>query len=334
MYKNIKENLKIIFLSVLLIFLVGCNIIQKSDDGDTGITEVKKVPQGLVMQFVENNPQSNYIVSDEEEPITILVDVSNKGTYPEEGTEDQITFGGGKIYISGFDRRIIDIPEQSKSLANMFLPGASLLNPEGSVDTAIFEGNIVTTGIKIDRYDTVILVTACYPYATKTTPSVCIDPDPFDNKQEKVCNIGSQTLSGQGAPVTITKVEQEASSNKIRFKINMKNVGGGDILKPGTLNKCDPSGSLDRKDFDRVELKSLTVGSVDLFANGKCTPFSDGTNNIIRLFDGEGFIICTLDVGELGDVTSAYTTPLSIDISYVYRSTISTPIKISKLTDD
>ena len=175
---------------------------------------------------------------------------------------------------------------------------------------------------------------------TKASPTVCIDPYPFDDGQEKVCQIGSQTLASQGAPVAVTKIEQEASTNKIQFKVYVENVGDGDVINssPGSLGRCSPLGGgvLERKEFDRVQVQSLTIGGVNLWNAdpdlNKCSPFADGSNDIIRLFDGEGFVICTLTVSELGDIQSAYTTPLNIELSYNYRSTISKGIKISKLT--
>ena len=73
------------------------------------------------------------------------------------------------------------------------------------------------------------------------------------------------------------------------------------------------------------------MGSEDLLDRGRCSPFADDTNNIIRLFDGEGFVICILTVSELGNIQSAYTTPLNIELGYNYRSTISKQIRIKKL---
>jgi hypothetical protein len=182
---------------------------------------------------------------------------------------------------------------------------------------------------------------------TKASPTVCVDPDPFDKRQEKVCQIGSQILETQGAPVAVTKIEQEASTDKIQFKIHVENVGGGDVINSssGALARCSPLGGglLGRKDFDRVEVKSIKIGSVDLWIKkedetvdkkNKCSPFADGSDNIIRLFNGEGFVICTLTVSKLSSskIESAYTTPINIELKYNYRSTISKNIKISKLT--
>ena len=231
----------------------------------------------------------------------------------------------------------------------MFLPGASPINPLGGFDAAEFEGKIVARQLRIDEYNPIILATVCYPYFTKSSPTVCIDTFPFDDRQEKVCNIGSQSVPSQGAPVAVTRIDQEVSTGKIQFKINIKNVGDGDVLKTGAsavkekngddlkvLDKCSPLGRgiLKRKDFDRVQLKKVQIGNVDLLGSGRCSPFADGTNgttNLIRLFNGEGFVICTLTVSDLWSIQSAYTTPINIELKYSYRSTISKQIEIKKL---
>jgi len=234
---------------------------------------------------------------------------------------------------------------RSKSLSGMFLQPASAINPKGGFDSTEFEGKIKADKIIVDQYDPVILATVCYPYFTKASPTVCIDPFPFEHREEKVCEIGSVTLSSQGAPIAVTKVEQEAATGKIQFKIHIKNVGDGDVIwnKEGLdeltplLNRCSPLGGgiLNRKDFDRVQVESVIIGNVDMLKENRCSPFTDGTagtTNIVKLFNGEGFVICTLNVRDLGSIQSAYTSPLNIELRYAYRSSISKKIKISKLS--
>ena len=350
MAKRREIVLGIAFILLVTFSIVGCDTIKKKDKDSS---EFVRGPEGLVMEFVPNYPQDKFIVSKpktagEGEPISVLIEIRNKGTYPpEENDFERKEFGKGEIHLSGFDASIIKMEKLSQRLGKddgtpiLYLPAASSVNPNGGIDTAEFDGKIVADNILIDSYNPTILVTACYPYFTKSTPTVCIDPEPFDTRQEKVCNIGSQAVPSQGAPIAITKIDQEAAAGKIQFKINIKNIGKGDVIwgegladlasDTGLLNRCNPNegGRLDRKDFDRVQLGKVKIGDADLFAQGKCAPFADGTNNIVRLFNGEGFVICTYDVPE--NIQSAYTTPIDIELRYAYRSTISKPIQIKKL---
>ncbi|MFH0868535.1 MAG: hypothetical protein V1831_04445 [Candidatus Woesearchaeota archaeon] len=313
------------FISGLLIFLVlvaisGCMQQGKKDTGGDALSGT----QGLVMQFVDNYPRNSYIIGSEEERIPILVDITNKGTYPVDA---------GNIYISGFDKTIVTFEEKSKALSELDLLGANSFNPMGGFDTAEFYGKITPNeeGKGIDRYETVILATVCYPYVTKASPSVCIDPYPFDTKMQKVCKVGSQTLTSQGAPVAITLIEEEAATNMIQFKIHIKNVGDGEIIKSESLGKCNPygDGRLERDDFDIIELVAVKVSSEVL----ECGPFAGDTGNMVTLYNGEGFIICSLKKSQFGDLESAYATSLNVELKYGYKSVISKQIEISKLTD-
>ena len=328
MTKKIKIKYRTLFLFMLVI-TIGC---VPKDDNSKNKDEITGT-EGLTIEFIKNFPQDNYVVSENErEPISVILNVRNKGAFPKQ--DNLKLLADGKIYLSGFDDEIIEIDRSSKSLSTYFLPGVSSINLVGGFDTVEFEdGRIIAKNILVDRYEPVILATICYPYQTIAGPSVCVDPFPFDENQDKVCRISSQTLTSQGAPVAVTRIDEEASSNKIRFKITIKNVGNGDVIKLGALGKCDPTVGqvLERGDFDRVELKKAMLGSVNLLHN--CGPFAEGENNIIRLFEGEGYVICSLDKSEFGDAKSAYTTPLNIELSYGYRSTASKQIRILKVTE-
>ena len=315
---------KTLFVFLLIVFIAGCT--QKDRD----FTEEEPIEgiEGITIEFLTNCPQNNYLVSDNREPISVMLNVRNKGTFPKE--DEQNALDSGEIYLSGFDYRIIDI-ESSKSLSGLDLPAASSLYPEGGFDIVGFDGEIITDNIMVDRYEPIVLATICYPYSTELGTSVCIDPFPFD-KSKKVCEMGSQTFANQGAPVAITRIDQEASTNKIQFKITIKNAGDGEIIELGKLGACDPLGSsnLERNDFDKVILESMNLGTMELLS--ECEPFAEGSNNLIRLHDGEGFIICSVDMLQFSVARSAYTTPLNIRLKYGYKSTVSKQIKISKFT--
>ena len=324
MVKN-KIKFEILFLFLLLIVIVGC----AQQDGKSSREETITGTDGLTIEFLEGYPQDRYIVSGSAEPISVMLDVRNKGTFPKEN--EQNILGFGQIYLSGFDNRIIAM-EQVKSLSGLNLPAATSLYPEGGFDTVRFNGYMNIGYLEVDRYEPTIQATICYPYSTRLGTSVCIDPFPYDETQEKVCEMGTYTFSSQGAPVAVTRIEQEASTNKIQFKITIKNVGDGDIISLGKLAACNPlyGAALERDDFDKVALASVTLGSVPIL--GSCGPFAEGSGNIIKLYKGEGYVICSVDIAYFGGPGSAYTTPLNIELQYGYRSTISKQIKISKFT--
>jgi hypothetical protein len=317
---------KIIFGIAFVLFALALNACVRPS-GSTGFNrDTITGTEGLIINFLPGNPQESYLVYGDE-PISVILEVKNKGAYPSEDEENLLS--RGQAYLSGFDETIIIMEENSKRLNREFLTGVSYINPEGSVDVIEFKGDIIAQGVIVDKYTPTILATVCYPYITKASPSVCIDPFPYDEKQKKVCKIGSQTLPTQGAPIAITRIDQEASSSKMQFKISIKNVGGGDALSLDSLENCNPfSGpKLNRKDFDKVEMLAATAGPFEL----DCGPFVDGRN--IRLSNGEGFVICSLKSDSFIDAGSAYTTPLNLRFRYGYRSTITKPITISRIAE-
>ena len=349
-------NLKKILVVVFLLSFLAAGCAKKS--GNEGENFVRG-SDGLVMSFVQNAPQDRYVVGSDDEDIAIAIDVWNKGVHPDENakalndvklSEQDLFKVLGRISISGFDKAIVSMGKDKDfkifTESDVYLPAASPLNPRGGLYTAEFKGTINANSIIVNKYEPTILVTACYPYFTTAAPTVCIDPYPFDTRQKKVCNIGSQNVELQGAPIAVTKIDEEAASGKIRFKITIENVGKGDVIwsdgqfkLSDLIDKCSPAGDsskeiLNRKDFDKVQLDEVSIAGTDLLKNGKCTPFAEGTSNIVRLFDGKGFVICTLDTGStesLKGIQSAFTTPISIKLRYAYRSTISKGISIQKI---
>ena len=322
MTKKIEVRFIILFL-ILIIAISGC--MKKDDKIDMDIITGT---DGLEIEFFENYPQDRYVASDQREPISVIVDITNKGTFP----EDEEYLEGGKVYLSGFDENIINIDARSQSLDRLYLPPVSSINPDGGFDSVEFDGEINGDNLKVDMHDQVILATICYPYRTKAGPSVCVNPYPFDTNQKKICEIGSHILTSQGAPIAITRIDEEASTNKIHFKISVKNVGEGDVVKLDALEECGSSGEgiLERDDFDKIKIENVKVGSENILDS--CGPFVEGSSNTMKLYDGEGFIICSLDVSDLGGIKSAYTAPLNIELSYGYISTISKQIEIVKFT--
>ena len=309
-----------IFLIISIIILSGCipKIGGKSSKSGDGIS----------ISFLPNSPQDKYVVSDEdEEPIMMIIELRNRGSYPQEDEFNELS--RGNLYISGFDRTIISLDDNSARLNSQALTGISPINPEGGFDTVEFKGSIFGQDITVDKYTPTLLATLCYPYTTKSSPTICIDPFPFDDKQKKVCKIGSQAFKSQGAPVTIMKIDQEASTSKIQFKISLKNTGKGDIIDFNALDRCNPmeGQALERKDFDKIQLVRATAG----FSELTCGPFAEG-DGIIRMHNGEGFVICSIDKESYENAKTAYTTPLNLEFRYGYRITALKPVTISKIT--
>lgn len=316
-----KKSMVMLFL---LLFLLAC---ARGRKGEMPVpTDFRTGSQGLYMTFVPNLPPPRLF---DREPFNVMIQVENRGTSPVGGP-------GDKIYLSGFDNTLItgintdggDIP---------IMEGRGPFMPQGGIDTVHFRGVIQLLGPKrIDKYNPIILATACYSYMTIASAQVCIDPNPYaPTSVQRVCIPTNVATGSQGAPIAITSVEVDAAPGKTRFKINVQNVGGGDAFRSGSigvggdlrgsssyLGKCSPYNpglSFDEIDFIRVADVSVSGGSI----KRDCRPL-DATDHI-RLTNGQASLFCEFS-GMLEQ--SPYLTPLNIILQYGYRQSISRPIEI------
>lgn len=322
---------------LILIFLIsGCGT---KKDAKKSLEEIRIGTDGIVATFLPNNPPSKIVVEEgAENKFDVVMELKNKGAYPQpEETSGDWGFQGS-LYLSGYDPKIIEFtPKEGKpdNLGDMRLEGKSTINPNGGQDILSFEGKIKSENLNVQKYEPTLLATSCYRYMTVAGPSVCIDPNPYSTvKENKVCTVHGLALSSQGAPIAITKIDEEAFSTKTQFRITIKNVGGGDALRTAeeSFSKCKPSeaGMLGREDIDKVFVSSVKISDKEL----QCWPFIDsslkGTQGTIRLINGEGSIICELPERDYGDSKTAYTTPLKIQLRYGYRITTERKISINR----
>lgn len=194
------------------------------------------------------------------------------------------------------------------------LRGNTINYPGGEQDTMIFEGRVKSWPERLEQTEQTFVITDCYGYTTYASPNICIDPQPFA-PGKKACEPKTTTFSGsQGAPVAITKVEQENTPYSVVFNIYISNVGGGQVYELGKIMKCSPyhPDRLIQRDFDVVYIGDVRIGRQQLV----CQP-DDYT---VRLTNGKGQIQCTYDL-EYTTARSGYMTPLIIELWYGYEQT-------------
>ncbi len=306
---NDMRNIILLVMVVFLLALVGCNqgsSKQKvEEDYHTGT-------QGIQINFINNAPPIKVYEGDS---LDISIEVENKGAYPE-GKSLR-----GKLELSGFDPSSIKGSWDGGNTIPTDLEGKSQYNPEGGYAVMTYKDRDgVHVPFDADYYEPNILVHTCYKYKTIADPIICIDPEPYEIVEErKVCNIQDISLSGgQGAPIAVTKIEEEVGSDQIYFRIHIANVGGGSVMLPGAYSDCP---------FD-VELEELDKVTADVKlpydASPDCSP-KGTTSDPIRLTDGKGYIFCKFGKPA---TDSAYTTSLNVELEYVYSSSISKQIKI------
>ncbi len=306
------RKITLIVIIFLLFFSFGCTPATEETSVD-----YRKGTQGIVMNFMTDMPPAKMYDS---MPIDLVVEIKNKGAYPQPNPLTGwaiIPKGVGTLYLSGFDTAFIS--GMPKSMDIPPLEGKNVYNSEGGYDVVSFRGNIIDFDSRnIDKYTANFLVTSCYNYQTIASQTVCIDPEPYSTKQKtRVCTVPpSYSLSGgQGAPVAVTKVEETVLSNKIQFKIYIKNLGDGQVIDKNRLN-IDCPYSLDYTNLDKVYVSGRVSGY-----SLSCRP-----TNPIMLINGIGSVICTVPKPTMS--RSAYTTPLQVNLEYGYSSSIQKSVEI------
>ncbi len=189
--------------------------------------------------------------------------------------------------------------------------------PGGQQDYLDYHATIDNWPVGLEEYPATFLLTNCYGYATFTSPLVCIDPQPLSDHR-KTCTPRDMSLTSQGAPVAVTRIEQENTRKKSIFTIHVKNVGSGDIIYWGDLALCSPytnKGILTQKNKNIIQNFEVRIDGQPL----TCTPNPEDKK--IRLNEqGEGVITCMYNL-EYTNLQSAYQTPLIIEFWYGYMQT-------------
>ncbi len=311
---------KITVITLAIILLVVLSSCSKKDTRTLTTKDIDfhKGIEGIVIKFLQNSPPPRVF---QDQDIIINVHAENKGAHDSEFA---------RLFISGFEKAALQGNWQDGSETSVDLTlsglfrGKSQTSPEGSIDIKSYIAKASVPISSADKYVANILVTSCYSYKTQANPIVCIDPDPFSVvKKDKVCEVRDVSLTSQGAPIAVTRVEEEVGNNKVFFRIFIRNVGDGKVMKPdAVLDKC-PFG-IDILDINKVHVNSVSIPSLTL---DRCEPSLDKD---VILINGQGFIFCSFNL-PIDKQQTSYTTPLNIELSYGYSSSVQKQFEIINL---
>lgn len=299
----------IIIILISLIFLTSC----KKGGSSPRIVDYRTGTRGISMKFLPNAPPTRVY---EGNNFNIMVDIENLGAYPKESTGG--TFEGYLIF-SGPTDAAVNVGSREKSIP-ADLPGRSYSFPNGGKTTVTFEDPSVEVPGDAERYTAPILMTACYKYQTLASPTICIDPNPYNTVESvKACTVRENVplSGGQGGPVVVSRIEEYAGEDTATFRITFSNAGPGQVIKENSLQGCITS-DLRYDDVDRI---SVTISSPSL-GKPDCTP----DPREVVLTNGKGFLTCKFDIGHIGG--AAYTEQMRIVMDYGYSEYISTKVDI------
>lgn len=203
------------------------------------------------------------------------------------------------------------------------LAGNSFTYPGGELAYFDYDGAIVNWPQGADHLEQHLLATSCYLYTTFAAPMVCIDPAPYSNTR-KVCSPKVATYgSGNGAPIVITRVTQENTPRTAAFHITVENKGGGTVFNPGHLEKCSPyfQGGAKASDLNTIWIGEARINNQQLY----CTP-----QNELKLQNGKATFTCLYNI-QFSQLSSAYQTPIVIELWYGYSKTIDHPVQVKRV---
>lgn len=304
---------KIWAVLIVVFVLTGCN---NGTGPSISITdqEIRVGTEGLVIDFIDNMPP---------------VKVYETDTFPV----------GLKLYNKGaFDIKesyiLLNIEQDNVGLVkdalkrSIKLDGKSAGNPYGDSETINYLLKANELGKEVETITSNILVTTCYKYQTISTNSVCVDTDYYNLKNAvKSCSAAEITSdSGQGGPISITKIEpqmmEEDNVLKPAFMIYIKNNGNGQVFSSDMVSSACSEQGISRESINYLGVEA-SFGSEG--ASLDCRP------SAIKLKDNEAVIRCIYDDG-IDKNKPAYSTVLRIILDYGYTQTMSKQVEIKGQT--
>ena len=291
----------IVLLLITTLVVLGCSSddsLEIAEGGFLGGT------QGIVADFepfgVEEEGKLTIFNT---EAFPIEVTVQNKGEYDTQAGDVVVSLLGPS-------------PEEFSGIASSSLPNAEILDPiselvpEGGEETITFASDATYEGSVSGFVDRTWFGNIEYRYQTYTIVSeVCLKEDLSDSR---ICDVnGAKTFFVSGAPITVTKVEEDTAGKGIMaVKFTVSNVGGGDVTVPGQ----EFSATTDKLAFslDDPEWECKSAGKV----------------NEARLRDGKADIVCKLKEALQEDALS--TKQVKLTLQYKYRDIIQEKIRIKE----
>lgn len=264
--------------------------------------------QGIGAQFEPFGVQEGGVFTIfDTETFPIEVTLKNKG-------EEDVAAGNAVVTLRGINLNDFGGIAAGSLMNTQTIQKVSEFNVEGGeqlVDFTPGEGaryKFRVTGF----YQPDIFATIDYKYKTYViVPQVCFKEDLRDTS---VCTVQeAKTFFVSGAPVTVTKVEEDvAGRGVVVLLMTIENVGGGKV----TLQNAD----FDAR-FGQVGFKLETEPE-----KWECR--SGGRENEARLVDGKAVITCKLKQPLPED--TLFTKQIELTLEYKYQTLIQQTIKIKE----
>lgn len=295
----------LVVLSALLITACGPAQQQQSKGAFLGGT------QGVVATFEPlgtKDPASNLFAIFDTEDFPLEIVLKNKG-------EESVSAGKANLKLLGPAKEefqnIVPVTWETRNRAT--IDKISEFNPQGGEEIVSFTptARAKFVGRVTTFRDVTWNLEYWYDYQTHVIANdVCFKGDPIDTK---VCKIDeAKTFSVSGAPITVTKVEEDQGGKGVMIlKLEVQNIGPGKATIPGA--------EFDNR-FDQLRF------STDEPTKWECK--SSGRENEARLVDKKAEIICRLKTPL--QQQDLYTKQVRLTLEYTYKDFIQEKLRIKE----
>ncbi|MBI4149048.1 hypothetical protein HY491_01245 [Candidatus Woesearchaeota archaeon] len=336
--------------ALLALFIIsGCQALGRQREASLVDTRFHQGTIGMQMQFVPGNPPT--IVYDDpafdlrQPEMQVLLEVRNRGAFDVGKSTENQPFGLGYVALSGYDQSIIRYlqPATPNGIVSLAVEGKSRFNAEGGLQVLEFPpqdqiASIVELPEGVNTYRPRLQATACYQYETIAAPVVCVDPDPYREVIDKPCRVGGIAGSGrelvaavegiaggQGAPVTISNIQEEAQRNRVQFEISVSNTGGGKVVDWDSINSLSCPFGLNYQQLDNIQYEVRMVNPLTgLEESLVCEPLQ------LKMYNNRAVLFCRTGSNFDFSGQTAYQTPLYVRLQYGYMDAVSKNIEVRR----
>lgn len=296
---------------ILVVVLAGCkqddgrgfkfNFGKKDSGGDIKV-DYHKGYKGIEIDVKESVEEVF-----ERDSFSFRVDLKNQGAYD--------VRDGAVSIVSYDDNNLIQ-----KNTQRFDMEGKTQYNPIGGHAVFDFEVlNLKQPSIKRSTF----AVDVCYDYVTEASVPICVNPS-NEEILGKGCDMKDMSVSGgHGAPVAVKKVEMSAASaggrnSELNIKIFIENKGEGRVREQA-------GGCTGRSRIDINEVRISKYNTNDGTMECRTKDSEEGKYMLLRNKADDNFISCKLTIPKL---EGSYTTPLIVDMSYGYTTSVEKTIDI------
>lgn len=305
------KNFLIIGLAITVLVITGCGGTKTNTNYHLGT-------QGIVLEELSSNPDVVY----EEETFALGMMIKNQGAA-------DVT---NAILTTNFDDFFLGLNEdtQTSKIQRVSLEGKNIYSPAGGSDYLEYVFDSKELEVIRTSVESKVNFNICYNYNTDLTTEVCIDTRTRTSDQRSyACKDKDYTSSsGQGAPISITKIEPEMMivDDNVRplFRIYIKNAGQGYTLSPEN-NLCS-NPTKNASELNKLKVSAWISTGTEL----ECNPSE------VRLVDGETIARCYVKEGDLNDFgreTVNYLTVLRVLLEYDYVDSKVIDLKINRINE-